>query len=98
MASKRFTDEFKAEAVKQVSERGYPVTDVAARLGARLASNNLFKPSTLRGLGHNRIAPGGPKYGSASDGSRTGPNSLFKLTLLRGATQLRCWRTSVSGR
>ncbi len=24
MTSKRFTDEFKAEAVKQVSERGYP--------------------------------------------------------------------------
>ena len=60
MASKRITDEFKAEAVKQVSERGYPVTEVAARPGARLASNNSFKPSPLRGLGHNRAAPGGP--------------------------------------
>lgn len=33
MTSKRFTDEFKAEAVKQVSERGYPVMEVAERLG-----------------------------------------------------------------
>ena len=31
MTSKRFTDEFKAEAVKQVSERGYPVAQVAER-------------------------------------------------------------------
>lgn len=60
MARKRFTDEFNAEAVKQVSERGDPVTEVAARLVAHLASNNSFKPSPLRGLGHNRAAPGGP--------------------------------------
>lgn len=33
MTSKRFTDEFKAEAVKQVPERGYPVSKVAERLG-----------------------------------------------------------------
>lgn len=40
MASKRFTDEFKAEAVKQVSERGYPVTEVAERLG--VSSHSLY--------------------------------------------------------
>jgi transposase len=33
MTSKRFTDEFKAEAVKQVTERGYPLAEVAERLG-----------------------------------------------------------------
>ena len=33
MASKRFTDEFKAEAVKQVIERGFTVVEVAARIG-----------------------------------------------------------------
>lgn len=33
MKSKRYTDEFKQEAVKQVSERGYSVADVAQRLG-----------------------------------------------------------------
>ena len=33
MKGKRYTDEFKQEAVKQVSERGYSVADVAQRLG-----------------------------------------------------------------
>jgi len=33
MSSKRYTDEFKSGAVKQVTERGHPVADVAARLG-----------------------------------------------------------------
>ena len=33
MSSKRYTAEFKAEAVKQVLERGYPVAQVAHRLG-----------------------------------------------------------------
>lgn len=32
MSNKRYTDEFKAEAVKQVTERGHAVVDVAARL------------------------------------------------------------------
>lgn len=30
MNNKRYTDEFKIEAVKQVTERGHAVTDVAA--------------------------------------------------------------------
>lgn len=33
MTSKRYTEEFKIEAVKQVTERGYSVADVAERLG-----------------------------------------------------------------
>ena len=33
MSSTRYTDEFKAEAVKQVIERGFTVVDVAGRLG-----------------------------------------------------------------
>lgn len=33
MSSKRYTDEFKAEAVKQMTERGYPASEVARRLG-----------------------------------------------------------------
>lgn len=33
MDSKRYTDEFKAEAVKQVIERGFTAVDVADRLG-----------------------------------------------------------------
>lgn len=33
MSSTRYTDEFKAEAVKQVLERGFTVVEVAARIG-----------------------------------------------------------------
>ncbi len=33
MSSKRYTDEYKAEAVNQVLGRGHAVTDVAKRLG-----------------------------------------------------------------
>ena len=33
MSSKRYTEEFKIEAVKQVTERGHGVYDVAGRLG-----------------------------------------------------------------
>ncbi len=33
MKGKRYTEEFKREAVKQVIERGYSVADVAQRLG-----------------------------------------------------------------
>jgi len=33
MSGKRYTEEFKIEAVKQVVDRGYKVNDVAARLG-----------------------------------------------------------------
>lgn len=33
-SGKRYTEEFKIEAVKQVAERGYSVAEVAERLGA----------------------------------------------------------------
>ena len=33
MSSKRYPEEFKIEAVKQVTERGYPVVEVATRIG-----------------------------------------------------------------
>jgi transposase len=33
MSGKRYTEEFKAEAVKQVTQRGHPVAEVASRLG-----------------------------------------------------------------
>ncbi len=33
MKGKRYTEEFKREAVKQVTERGYSVAEVAQRLG-----------------------------------------------------------------
>ncbi len=40
MNSKRYTEEFKKEAVKQITERGYSVTDVAKRLGT--TSHSLY--------------------------------------------------------
>lgn len=33
MSSKRYTEEFRAEAVKQILDRGHTVTEVAKRLG-----------------------------------------------------------------
>lgn len=33
MSSKRYTDEFKIEAVRQVTDRGFKVVEVAERLG-----------------------------------------------------------------
>lgn len=38
MAKARFTDEFKKEAVKQVTERGYKRIEVAEHLGVSVAS------------------------------------------------------------
>jgi transposase len=33
MSKKRYTEEFKVEAVRQVTERGYSVAEIAGRLG-----------------------------------------------------------------
>ena len=33
MSNKRYPEEFKIEAVKQITERGYPVAEVASRIG-----------------------------------------------------------------
>ncbi len=40
MSGKRYTDEFKIEAVKQVTERGHSVAEVAQRLG--IATQSLY--------------------------------------------------------
>ncbi len=41
MGQQRFTPEFKDEAVRQVTEKGHPVQEVAARLG--VSSHSLYK-------------------------------------------------------
>jgi transposase-like protein len=41
MSNKRYPDEFKIEAVKQVTERGYAVADVANRIG--VAQHSLYE-------------------------------------------------------
>jgi transposase len=38
MSGKRYTDEFKVEAVKQVTDRGYKIGEVANRLGVTAKS------------------------------------------------------------
>jgi transposase len=40
MANRRYSEEFKDEAVKQVLERGYPVREVSERLG--VSSKSLY--------------------------------------------------------
>lgn len=41
MSTPRFTPEFKEEAVKQITERGYPVSEVASRLG--VSTHSLYQ-------------------------------------------------------
>lgn len=50
--SKKYTAEFKAEAIKQVTERGYPVAQVAQRLG--VSGHSLY--AWLREQGVSREA------------------------------------------
>ena len=47
MSNKRYTEEFKKEAIKQVTERGYSVADVAERLGT--TTNSLYNWMKLYG-------------------------------------------------
>lgn len=41
MSKQRFTPEFKDEAVRQITERGYAVSDVSERLG--VSAHSLYK-------------------------------------------------------
>lgn len=47
MSGKRYTEEFKVEAVKQVTERGHSVADVAERLG--ITTHSLYAWKTKFG-------------------------------------------------
>ncbi|MBE0605691.1 MAG: transposase [Deltaproteobacteria bacterium] len=54
MSSKRDTAEFRAEAIRQVTERGYPASEVARRLG--VSSYSLYK--WLKGVNRTpRLVP-----------------------------------------
>jgi transposase len=50
MKRKRYTEEFKAEAIKQVTERGYSVQDVSDRLG--ISTKSMY--TWLRAAGRRR--------------------------------------------
>ena len=44
MSGKRYPEEFKIEAVKQVTEKGYSVAEVATRLGTTTHSLYIILP------------------------------------------------------
>jgi len=54
MSSKRYTEEFKVEAVKQITERGYSVRSVASRLG--VTTHSLYAWRKKYGLGSKHAA------------------------------------------
>ena len=56
MSKPRFPEEFKIEAVKQVTERGYPVAEVASRLG--VSAHSLYQ--WLKRYDPRRIQPSEP--------------------------------------
>jgi transposase len=41
MSSKRYPEEFKIEAIKQITEKRYPISEVASRLG--VSQHSLYK-------------------------------------------------------
>lgn len=51
MSSKRYTEEFKVEAVRQVTDRGHSVAEVADRLGVSIHSLYTWRRSSTVGPG-----------------------------------------------
>ena len=54
MSSKRYTEEFKKEAVKQITDRGYSVVDVAQRPGTTTHSLYAWLKAELRRMAEER--------------------------------------------
>lgn len=52
MANRKYSDEFRIEAVKQITERGYSVKEVSGRLG--VSTKSLYK--WLGGVRGRRVA------------------------------------------
>ncbi|QTG16584.1 transposase (plasmid) [Agrobacterium tumefaciens] len=48
MSKSNFSEEFKRDAVRQITERGYPVAEVSQRLGVSQHSLYELKKSLLR--------------------------------------------------
>lgn len=55
MVNRRYTKEFKSEAVKQVRERGYSVQEVARRIGVSPKSLYLWVKQARGGLVTNEM-------------------------------------------
>ena len=75
MSSKRYTDEFRAEAVKQLLERGFTVVDVAARIG--------IPKHTLYDWVQKAKKAGRPAAGSAPTGTDSAEVRRLKAELRR---------------
>ncbi len=71
MSSKRYTDEFKIEAVRQVTDRGFKVAEVAERLG--VTTHSLY--AWLRKFGK----PGVVQRAEADHTDGANPQSLPTL-------------------
>ena len=54
MSRQRYTEDFKVEAVKQITERGHSVPELAKRLG--VTTNSLYKWVKLYGESPERAA------------------------------------------
>jgi hypothetical protein len=64
-SSKRYTEEFKIEAIKQITERGYSVADVAkATSGSESFSLSNAATMTLTCTGAGGSASGSVTYGT----------------------------------
>lgn len=71
MSSKRYTDEFKSKAVKQVLERGYPVAQVAYRLGVN--KHSLYDWERTKRLGTDAPADAEPQRRESAEVRRSSP-------------------------
>ena len=75
MSNRQYTDEFRAEAVKQVLERGFTVVDVAARIG--------IPKHTLYDWVQKAKKAGRPAAGSAPTGTDSAEVRRLKAELRR---------------
>jgi transposase len=73
MSNRKYTEEFKAEAIKQVTERGYKVREVCERLGISSKSLYLWL----------RLARGSGDQGKSSDKELRQENLRLRSELRR---------------
>lgn len=72
MSNKRYTEEFKREPVCQVTERGYSVADVAARLDTTTHSLYAWSKRYGAGAGQQSALTEAEREPSAEGGAEAG--------------------------
>ena len=77
MSGKRYTNEFKEEAIKQVIERGYTVREVAQRLD--VSAHSLYEWVRAARGSSNIIVTSFPLFPCAGCSASTGPASMAGL-------------------